>query len=447
MGIFVIVDIGTSYIKCGCTTAENNILVEDQRKFPMQQSQDTFELNFELFFHTAKELIHTCLAEISIQDLTIEALLITSQANTFVPVDDDFKPLCNGIVWLDERAREEADYLTEQLPGYSKYSGFNKMLPGLCASKLLWLKRNKPRIFKNAQYFPLINEYLAYKLTGKFYSDSTSFGMSGLYDFHQNAINRNLLQILDLTADNFSTIESAAKKGVLISKEIMQEWNMSSGFPVFLCGNDQSASASGAGLEEVGDITINFGSAMVLFSITKNLVTNLRTDQMSGKYPIGGSYFLLGYESDFGIKIRILKEKLFKKGSYNQLFQTYLDYPEIGAGNPCFSDADLNFNSTNDACRFCASIIKHYLYQLKKHIENIEQQVNIKNIFLSGGMTKSTVWLQIIKKELEQTVTIKNQSNAGLIGALNIYLSNRAVNPHRLADRLNKIRNRPKSKY
>lgn len=422
-GIFIIVDIGTSYIKCGCVTAEHTILVDDQRKFPMVQNQDTFEIDFELFFDTTKELIYDCLADKSIQGLAIEALLITSQANTFVPVDANFNPLCNGIVWLDERANEEADYLTKQLPEYSKYSGFNKMLPGLCASKLLWLKRIKPTIYNSATYFPLINEYLAYKLTHHFYGDTTSFGMTGMYDFHQKTIQHKLLQVLGLTASNFSEIENAAKKSALISKETMLELKTSDRFPVFLCGNDQGASASGAGLTEAGDITINFGSAMVLFSITKNLVIDLTEKQISGKYPIGDTYFLLSYESDFGIKIRSLKEKLFGNGSYNQLFQTYIDFPEVEVGNPYFSDTDLIFNSINDGYQFCAGIIKYYLIQLKIHIESISKQVTINTIFLSGGMTRSSVWLQIIKKELKQTVTIKNQSNAGLVGALNIYLS------------------------
>ena len=423
--IFIIVDIGTSYIKCGCVTADHTILVENQRKFPMKQSQDTFELDFELFFDTAKELIYDCLTDKSVQDLSVIALLITSQANTFVPVDADFKPLCNGIVWLDERAKREAEYLTEQLSEYSKYSGLNKPLPGLYASKILWLKNNKPAIFKNAQYFPLINEYLAYKLTNNYYGDTTSFGMSGLYDFHQNTINQELLQTLDLTANNFSEIGDAAKKSSLISKAMKQELSVSGRFPVFLCGNDQSASASGAGLKNAGDITINFGSAMVLFSITKNLVTDLGNDQISGKYPVGNDYFLLNYESDFGIQIQRLKEYLFKNDTYNQLFQTYIDYSKVEVGSPHFSDADLIFVTIKDAYQFCASVIKYYLNLLIRHIANIGQQVKIKNIFLSGGMTKSTVWVQIIKKELHQTVIINNKANAGLLGAVNIYLSNK----------------------
>ncbi len=421
--IFIVLDIGTSSIKCGCLTSANNILTEKQEKFPMIQSRNSYEIDVILFFDTVKDLILQCLSEKVVQNRKVVALLITSQANTFVPVTDDFKPLRNGIVWLDERAKNEADYLKAQLPGYSKYSGFGQPLSGLFASKLLWLKKNEPAVFRNAKFFPLINEYLVYQLTHKFYTDSTSFGMSGMYDFIKKDINSKLLQILELTKDNFPQIENAVKRGALISKEISKEWKISYRFPVYLCGNDQCASAAGAGLKEVGDISINFGSALVLFSITKKFSTNLGLDQIAGKYPIFDDYFLLSYEPDFGIIIRCLKEKLFNEGSYNQLFQTYVDCPEIEERTPHFSVNDLGFNTIKEANQFCAGIIKYYVNQLKKQITNIGKKVSINNVFLSGGITKSTVLLQIIKKEVKQTLIINNQENAGLVGALNIYLS------------------------
>ena len=416
-------DIGTSSIKCGCLTSANNILTEKQEKFPMIQSRNSYEIDVILFCSIVKGLILQCLSENTIQNRKVTALLITSQANTFVPVTNDFKPLRNGIVWLDERAKNEADYLKAQLPEYQKYSGFGQPLSGLFASKLLWLKKNEPYIFRNAKFFPLINEYLVYQLTHKFYTDTTSFGMSGMYDFIQKGVNSKLLQILELTKDNFPRIENAAKRSALISEEISKEWKIPYRFPVYLCGNDQCASASGAGLKDAGDITINFGSALVLFSITKNISTNLGLDQIAGKYPISDDYFLLSYEPDFGIVIRDLKEKLFENGTYNQLFQTYFDYPEMEERIPDYSDNDLEFKTTKEASQFCASIIKYYVNQLKKHIISISEKVSINNIFLSGAITKSTVLLQIIKKEVKQTIIINNQENAGLVGALNIYLS------------------------
>ncbi|WP_419212097.1 FGGY family carbohydrate kinase [Maribacter sp. X9] len=421
--IFLALDIGTSNIKCGCLTLSADILVEKKEKFPLVQFGESFEIDVIVFFDLIKDLVGQCLSEIQDRTKKVKALLITSQANTFVPVAKDFKPLRKGIVWLDERAKAEADCLGVKLPGYATYSGFGKPLSGLLASKLLWLKANDPQVFNNAEFFPLINEYLVYRLTHSFYTDTTSFGMSGMYDFVNRDINGRLLQILQLEKSNFPQIANAAEKSALISEEVSKEWKIQHRFPVYLCGNDQCASASGAGLKDHGDITINFGSALVLFSITKSISKNMGIDQIAGKYPVSHDYFLLSYEPDFGLVIRSLKEKLFKEGSYDLLFQTYLDYPDVAKITPRLSEMQLDFKTNESAGQFCAGIIKYYIDQLKKHIADVNQRERIKNIFLSGAITKSSVWIQIIKKEVSSKAVINNQENAGLMGALNIYLS------------------------
>ncbi|WP_026810571.1 xylulokinase [Arenibacter latericius] len=420
--VFIVLDIGTSNIKCGCLNSAQHILIEKQEKFPMIHNENTYEIDVVLLFETVKTLIHNCLSNKLLQKRKVAALLITSQANTFVPVTNNFIPLRNGIVWLDERAKDEAEYLKEQLPEFSKYSGFGEPLAALFVSKLLWLKKNEPAVFKNAKYFPLINEYVVYQLTDKFYTDSTSFGMSGMYDYVIKDINSKLLQIMGLTKDNFPQIKKSVESSALISNEISKDWEISYRFPVYFCGNDQCASASGAGLKGAGDISINFGSALVIFSITKEFSNNLELHQIAGKFPISNDYFLLSYEPDFGIIVRELKEKMFEAGSYDQLFQTYLDYPDIEERIPNISVNDLEFNTHSEAHQLCAGIIKYYINQFNKHLTSIAQKVSINKVYLSGAMTQSNVLLKIIKKEVKHMIIINNQENAGLVGALNIYL-------------------------
>ena len=106
--IYLVLDIGTSDIKCGCVDSDYTILAQHQRKFPMEQKQRAFEIDFNHFFNTTNDLIKECLADQNLRCQKIEALLITSQAQTFAPVDGDYVPINKGIVWLDERAEKEA---------------------------------------------------------------------------------------------------------------------------------------------------------------------------------------------------------------------------------------------------------------------------------------------------------------------------------------------------
>ncbi|WP_255307468.1 xylulokinase [Allomuricauda sp. CP2A] len=416
-------DLGTSSIKCGCLTSNEQILTKKQEKFPLVRNGNSYEIDVDLFFNTVESVVLQCLSEKVVQDRRIAALLITGQANTFVPVDNDFKPLCNGVVWLDNRADQEADFLKGQFPDYSKYAGFRQPLAGMFASKLLWLKKNEPEVFQNAKFFPLINEYLAYRLTNQFFSDITSFGMTGMYDFRKNDINDQLLRILGLTKYNFPKIEQVSKRGALITRKIANDWHIFHRSPVYLCGNDQCTSASGSGLNIPGDVTINFGTALVIFSITEEYPENLELNQIAGKYPVSNYYFVLNYEPDFGIIIKYLKEKLFEEDSYDQLFQTYMDNPGIEERIPHVSMCDLDLMAIDRPNQFCAGILKYYVNSLKRCVADIEKKMNINTVFLSGAISESKVLKRIIDKEIKHKVIINNQEFAGLVGALKIYLS------------------------
>lgn len=424
--IILVLDIGTSYIKCGCADSENNIIFSYQREFPMQQNGLCFEIDFDHFFDTTQELLKECLADPRVEDYKVDALLITSQAQTFAPVDADFNPLYQGIVWLDERAEQQTGFLQEQLPDFARRAGFSRPSPAQYVSKLLWLKQNEPDIFKKARAFPLINEYLARKLTGEFYSDSTSFGMGGIFDFSRNSINPELLSILGLTENFFPKIEKAAMRGEFISKNTQQDWDLTYGFSVFLCGNDQGASACGAGVKKAGDVNINFGTAMVFYTITESLATDMTEYQIAGKHPVDNDYFLLNAESDFGIQIRRLKDLFFHKGTYDQLFQTYYDYPLADEKAPPSMEEYLRLSTPSASHERCAGIIKYYINRLKVHFAQIRKSVELKNVFISGGMAQSKVWISILRKTLEVPLTVNNRSNAGLFGALNIYLQNKS---------------------
>ena len=52
--------------------------------------------------------------------------------------------------------------------------------PAWPASKIKWLKENKPEIFKNISMFLLLEDYITYKLTGVIAGEHTVYSSSYL---------------------------------------------------------------------------------------------------------------------------------------------------------------------------------------------------------------------------------------------------------------------------
>ena len=89
--------LGSCYEEYGLITTKENYVEQDA------------ELWWELTLKTAKGAI----AAANIDGKEIRSISISSQGITVVPVDRDYRPLCNAISWLDNRCTEEIEQIKQ----------------------------------------------------------------------------------------------------------------------------------------------------------------------------------------------------------------------------------------------------------------------------------------------------------------------------------------------
>ena len=420
--VLAVLDIGTSSLKCGTIDREFNIIESTLRDFKIDRRHGSYESDFEECFTKSREILKKIIQSTTQKDYFIEAILITSQAQTFMPVDKDFNSLDKGIVWLDTRAIEEQTYLSEALPEFYKTAGFSTPLPSLYVSKLLWLKKNKRAIYKKAVYFPLINEYIIFRLTEKFYSDYTNFGMTGVFDIRERILNQKALDILELTKNNFPKIREATGVSYKLTQEVTYDFGLREKIPVYSCGNDQSASAVGAGLEAEGDISANFGTAMVLYIIIKEPLNSIKENQIVGINPLTNDYFLMSLDSQFGNLVDKFKTKYFQDITYDEFLSKFNTVKK----NKAFIDiridkGNLRYDESLDRDIIAGSIIKYFLDRFICHLSEIEKISHPNQIYVSGGVSKSKVWLDILQENCKYKIVSSVNRDAGIIGAAKIY--------------------------
>ena len=103
----------------------------------------------------------------------IAAVGFSCQSETMVFADNNGKPLCNFISWMDNRAAKQAEYLSEKYGDEQCYIhtgqvGFAANWP---AAKVLWMKENEPEIFRKTDKVALLEDYIIYQLTGRWAAD------------------------------------------------------------------------------------------------------------------------------------------------------------------------------------------------------------------------------------------------------------------------------------
>ena len=99
----------------------------------------------------------------------VAQIAFTSQAESLVVLDGAGKPLMNAISWMDERSIEECRQLAEKFSDEicEAVTGQQAVLPTWPATKILWLKKNRPEVYENAACYMLLKDYIVYCLTGR----------------------------------------------------------------------------------------------------------------------------------------------------------------------------------------------------------------------------------------------------------------------------------------
>lgn len=94
------------------------------------------------------------------------SLVVLGDVNKPITVSPDQSNDQNIIVWMDHRAKGEAEEINQKGHEVLKYVG-GVISPEMQTPKLLWLKRNMPETWKKAAHFYDLPDYLVFRATGE----------------------------------------------------------------------------------------------------------------------------------------------------------------------------------------------------------------------------------------------------------------------------------------
>ena len=156
MNFYLGLDMGTTGVKAAVFDASGNMAGAGLTEYTLETpAPDIVELDADIYWESAKSAIAEAVKKAAIAPEQIVSIAITGQAETLIMVDSDGNPLRKAIVWLDNRAADEARELDERFGTEELFrlSGQTEMLPCWPAPKILWFKKHEPELFaRTAKY-------------------------------------------------------------------------------------------------------------------------------------------------------------------------------------------------------------------------------------------------------------------------------------------------------
>lgn len=101
---------------------------------------------------------------------TIDAVAITSQRSSVIPVDENGNHLGNAQMWQDKRTVPMCKAMEEHHREIFKLCG-SRVNPVFSGAKMKWMRQNQPDLYEKAYKLTVIPDYLVSHMTGEFATD------------------------------------------------------------------------------------------------------------------------------------------------------------------------------------------------------------------------------------------------------------------------------------
>lgn len=303
-------DLGTTGLKTALfDPVDGRLLALTEQEIPVRRPRPTWvEQNPEDWWQAVIATTQEVLA--AAPGVVVQGIGLSTQRETVVPVGPDGEVLRSALLWMDRRAQAEARELGERL-GTDRIHQITGMRaePVFSASKLLWLKRHQPDIFRQARWFLLPKDFLALRLTGAPFLDPSIASRSLLYDVRRREWWPEMLDLLELDSGRLAPLVDSVRAGGVLAPAVAELLGLPAFIPVAAGGGDRPCEALGAGVGE-GRVMESTGTATNLSAVTDQLGDRLPDGMLVSAHVLPGHWLLEQGISTGGSILKWLRDQV-----------------------------------------------------------------------------------------------------------------------------------------
>lgn len=435
------IDVGTTSIKVGIFGVDGQLKGMSTQEYALSTPcSDWMELPVNVYWLACKNGIKEVLKETGINADSIEALCISSQGETLVPVDKKGKPLRDTIVWLDSRAKAESVEISQRFPVNEFYhiTGLPNISPTWPVAKILWMRKNQSHIFNRTFKFLLLKDYLIYRLTGEFITDPTISSSTGFLRLREKKWWDKMLDFIEIDKEQLPRIVNSSEVIGKIIPRVASELGLSDDTLVVAGAMDQMAGVVGAGNIAPGMVTETTGTALAIITTVNEVIYDSQRKIPCSPHAVLNKYILMPYSETAGIVLKWFRDTFSIRDGGGK--ESYYDLMELAQAVPAGSEGLLALpHFTGSFCphydpeargafvgisfnhkrgHFVRALVESIAFMLKENVELVRGLgISIKKVRSLGGAAKSDFWLQVKSDVLDLPVELPRCSEASSLGA------------------------------
>ena len=404
-GPLVGLDVGTSGVKGVAIDPEGSVLASAQQGYPLDTPRPGWaEQDPEKWWQASSSV----LARLSADAGDPVAIGLSGQMHGLVALDSEDRVLRPAILWNDQRTARQCEEIEDTI-GRSELIALtgNRALTGFTAPKLLWLREHEPDVYERIARISLPKDYVRLRLCGEHATDAADASGTLLLDVAQRRWSDSVLEAL--------SIDPAILPRVLEGPEVSGETD--DGVPVAAGGGDQAAGALGVGVAEPGPLSVVLGTSGVVFSALEAFAADPEGRAHAFCHAVPGVWHAMGVMLSAAGAMSWLHDRLASDVDYDRLFAEaaqwepgvegllfapYLSGERTPHADPDARGAFVGLSLRHDRGALVRAVLEGVALGLRDCLSVVAGMgPSPVNARVSGGGTRSQLWLAIVASMLE----------------------------------------------
>ncbi len=425
--VYLIFDIGTSGTKVALLSEAGGILKSSYRSYPTFAADGMVEQDANDWWQAACEVAQ------ELEPQNVKAIILTGQMQNLILLDNDGNLLRKVILYSDTRSTHEAETIKQRLglEYLRNLTGNDQEASGLLA-KLLWLKEHEPDILQRAKHLLLgAADYLAFKLSGQTFCDTTTASTTGLMDLEQCSwLPSSFFSTIDIDVTQlFPKLVSGGTQVGQVQSEASKALSVPEGIPVYLSPGDAGTATLGIGSGEVGKPYAYIGSSgWVAFSSSQKgkpetCVFTLAHPQ-DKKYICVAPLLTAGGNLDWAYKQlgfdnhEQMIDAALAQAPSNLIYLPYLNGERSPFNDPHARASFIGLTSHHSKADLARAVLEGVAFAYKHALDALMTEP-FSNLALTGGGARSVKFCQLLADVLGISVSVPEEAeHNGLRGAL-----------------------------
>lgn len=437
------IDIGTSSCKVAIFSKNGKVIATASDDYPVYYPhQGWAEQNPEEWWSAVCTAIRKVLDLGNVAPEEIAGVGVDGQSWSAIAVDDDGNVLTNTPIWMDTRAKDICEELSEKIGAERIFElAGNPFEPSYATAKIIWYQRYLPDVYEKIHKILQSNSYIVYKLTGVMSQDvSQGYGFH-CFDMRTGTWSEEMCEALGIPMRMLPDIYPCHEVVGTVTEEAARACGLGAGTPVVAGGVDAACGTLGTGVVKSGETQEQGGQAGGMSICLDTYIADPR--MILGFHVVPNRWLLQGgttggggvmrwlerefadFEREEGKRVGKSSLELFNEiaekiapGSEGLVFLPYMSGERSPIWDPDAKGVYYGLDFSKTKGHFVRAAMEGVAFSLKHNLDIAKEAgADAQVLRAMGGSANSLLWTQIKSDVTGKPIVVPSSDTATTLGA------------------------------